>query len=55
MTKSKSNITFKKLPKDDPIKRRPDLRLTKKYLKWEPQVNLKKGLESTIKYFNTLV
>ena len=55
MTKSKSNITFKKLPKDDPIKRRPDLRLKKKYLKWEPQVNLKKGLESTIKYFNTLV
>ena len=51
MTMSKSKITFKKLPDDDPKKRRPDLSLANKELSWKPMVNLKNGLIDTINYF----
>ena len=51
MTMSKSKITFKKLPDDDPKKRRPDLSLANKELSWKPDVNLKNGLVDTINYF----
>tara|TARA_B100001057_G_scaffold427908_1_gene452950 strand:- start:3497 stop:4438 length:942 start_codon:yes stop_codon:yes gene_type:complete len=51
MTMSKSKITFKKLPDDDPKKRRPDLSLANKELSWKPNINLKKGLIDTINYF----
>ena len=51
MTMSKSKITFKKLPDDDPKKRRPDLSLANKELSWKPIINLKNGLIDTINYF----
>ncbi len=51
MTMSKSKITFKKLPDDDPKKRRPDLSLANKELSWKPDINLKNGLVDTINYF----
>tara|TARA_B100000945_G_scaffold92263_2_gene72036 strand:+ start:652 stop:1587 length:936 start_codon:yes stop_codon:yes gene_type:complete len=51
LTNSKSKIVFKKLPKDDPKQRKPDISLAKEKLKWEPKVNLKQGLIETIKYF----
>lgn len=52
ITDSKSEIVFsEKLPKDDPIKRKPDITLAKKLLNWEPKVTLEQGLSETIKYF----
>jgi len=36
---------------DDPQKRRPDISLAKKELKWNPVVQLKVGLLKTIDYF----
>ena len=54
-TGSKSKIVHKPLPQDDPKQRRPDITLAKKLLKWEPQVPLAEGLESTIAYFRTKV
>tara|TARA_A100001015_G_scaffold296774_1_gene377501 strand:- start:81 stop:1013 length:933 start_codon:yes stop_codon:yes gene_type:complete len=54
MTKSGSKIIYKELPKDDPVKRKPDLKLTKKYLNWMPEVSLKIGLSNTIEYFEGL-
>ena len=51
MTNSKSSIVFRKLPKDDPIKRKPDIALAKKFLNWEPTVSLDVGLQCTINYF----
>jgi UDP-glucuronate decarboxylase len=51
MTMSKSKITFKKLPEDDPKKRKPDLSLANKELSWKPSINLKNGLIDTINYF----
>lgn len=50
MAKSKSTIVFKKLPEDDPHKRCPDISKAKKYLKWQPKVNLKEGLKGTIEW-----
>ncbi len=51
MTGSSSRIVFKKLPKDDPLQRQPDISLAKKELGWEPSVELERGLERTIEYF----
>ena len=51
ITKSKSKITFFPQPKDDPLKRCPDISLAKSRLGWEPQIKLDQGLERTIEYF----
>lgn len=56
LTGSKSKITYHPLPKDDPMQRQPNITLAKKYLNnWEPKIQLKNGLEKTIKYFDTLL
>jgi len=52
LTDSKSKITYKDLPKDDPEKRRPDLTKARNELNWMPETSLKDGLEKTIKYFS---
>mmetsp|Transcript_57268 Transcript_57268/g.114774 ORF Transcript_57268/g.114774 Transcript_57268/m.114774 type:complete len:359 (-) Transcript_57268:386-1462(-) len=51
LTGSKSKIVEKPLPGDDPKQRRPDLTLARSVLKWEPQIQLREGLQRTIKYF----
>ncbi len=48
---SKSKIIFKKLPEDDPHKRCPDITKARKELKWEPKIDLKRGLIETINWF----
>lgn len=50
-TNSKSEIIFKELPKDDPVKRQPDISLAKEKLNWHPKYNLEDGLKKTIEYF----
>ncbi len=50
-TKSRSQITFKPLPDDDPTQRKPVITLAKEQLGWEPAVALDEGLEKTIAYF----
>ncbi len=52
MTNSKSQIVYKPLPQDDPVKRKPDISLAKQELQWEPKINIEKGLEKTIEYFS---
>lgn len=51
ITRSKSEIIYKKLPVDDPKRRRPDIKLAKNMLGWEPKVNLKTGLQKTADFF----
>ena len=53
LTNSNSKIIFKDLPKDDPIKRRPDITLAKEKLNWEPCVDINDGLAKTISYFKS--
>jgi dTDP-glucose 4,6-dehydratase len=48
---STSTIIQKPLPKDDPIRRRPDITRARTLLKWEPQVNRHEGLIKTIADF----
>lgn len=55
MTGSKSEITFKPLPKDDPRVRRPDISRAREVLGWEPKVPLEEGLKETIRYFRRLM
>ncbi|WP_050602010.1 UDP-glucuronic acid decarboxylase family protein [Ruegeria sp. 6PALISEP08] len=47
-------ISFKALPQDDPKQRQPDITLARTLLNWEPKVQLKEGLASTISYFREL-
>jgi len=49
---SNSKIVFTDLPVDDPKVRRPDIRRAKEVLGWEPVVDLREGLEHTIKSFS---
>ena len=51
MTGSKSEITFKPLPEDDPKIRQPDITLANNLLDWSPKVSLEDGLTQTIAYF----
>jgi len=53
LTNSKSKITFKPLPIDDPKLRRPDISKAREVLNWEPKVQLREGLEKTIDYFQS--
>ncbi len=51
LTGSKSKIKHEELPLDDPRQRQPDISLAKKSLGWEPKIELEKGLNKTIEYF----
>ena len=43
LTKSNSQLIYKPLPDNDPIRRQPDISLAKKY-GWRPKYNLKNAL-----------
>ncbi len=51
LTASKSNISFKPLPEDDPKVRQPDITRAREVLGWEPKVPRIEGLKRTIGYF----
>ena len=55
LTNSSSKIIFKKLPLDDPEKRKPDISRMKKKYGWSPNYDLEKGLIKTIEYFRDLI
>ncbi len=55
LTGSRSRIEHFPLPEDDPRRRRPDIRMARERLGWEPAVDLEEGLARTIDYFRTLV
>lgn len=56
ITGSASKIVHQPLPEDDPTQRKPDISLAKEKLgNWEPEMQLKQGLEKTIAYFDQLL
>ena len=48
-------IVHQPLPEDDPKVRRPDISRARAMLGWEPQVDVRTGVQRTIDYFRTLV
>jgi dTDP-glucose 4,6-dehydratase len=52
---SHSEIVFKPLPQDDPMRRRPDITRAKELLGWEPKVSLRDGLRLSLEYFTACV
>ncbi|MCC6220755.1 MAG: SDR family oxidoreductase [Deltaproteobacteria bacterium] len=54
-TNSRSEFTYLPLPKDDPVRRQPDISLAREKLGWEPEVNVDEGLERTIVDFRPRV
>ena len=55
LTGSRSKLTYKPLPADDPRQRSPDITLAKARLDWQPRVPLEDGLKETIGYFRILL
>lgn len=56
LTNSTSKIIHLALPQDDPKQRQPDISLAKEKLQgWEPKVQLREGLKTTIAYFDALL
>jgi UDP-glucuronate decarboxylase len=56
LTNSKSKLSYKPLPLDDPKQRQPDITLATQTLDaWVPKVKLDDGLRETIAYFKLLL
>jgi dTDP-glucose 4,6-dehydratase len=53
VTGSKSELSFKPLPEDDPTRRRPDITKARTLLGWEPQISLREGLARSLPYFKS--
>src|SRR3954453_17546178 len=48
VTGSRSEIVYEALPTDDPKVRQPDITLARDILGWQPEIELKEGLQRTI-------
>ncbi len=48
---SRSKLVFEPLPENDPTRRKPDISLARKLLRWKPRVSVDQGLKLTIDYF----
>ena len=55
VTGSKSTVRFEPLPQDDPKQRRPDITKARELLGWEPKIELRRGLELSLEYFQAAV
>ena len=53
-TNSLSGIQFLSLPKDDPIRRCPDISKANSLLGWKPEIDLSLGIQKTIQYFKSI-
>lgn len=54
LTGTNQKITFKPLPKDDPLQRQPDISRAREVLGWEPEVEREEGMRTTFEYFKSL-
>jgi len=52
LTNSSSQITFGKLPEDDPKQRKPNIEKAKRELGWAPEIDVDDGLNRTINDFS---
>src|SRR5947209_3078502 len=52
MTGTSSPIAYRRLPIDDPRRRKPNISRAMELLEWRPTVDLETGLEATIEWFD---
>jgi UDP-glucuronate decarboxylase len=52
LTGSRSRLVQRPLPKDDPVRRQPDISRARAALGWEPKVALREGLLRSISWFD---
>ena len=55
LTDAKREIVHKPLPKDDPVRRRPDITRARTHLGWEAKVDRSAGLARTLEAFRERV
>ncbi len=55
LTGSRSRISYRDLPQDDPTRRRPDLTLAREKIGYETRVKLEEGLTKTIPYYKEVL
>ena len=55
LTGSRSRLVYRRLPNDDPKKRRPDISLAREKLDWTPDWKLDDGLTRTIEHFDAML
>jgi dTDP-glucose 4,6-dehydratase len=55
VTGSKSEIIYEPLPVDDPTQRKPDITKAVAELGWQPEVDLRTGIERTAEYFRQVL
>ncbi|MGQ4270788.1 NAD-dependent epimerase/dehydratase family protein [Nocardiopsis changdeensis] len=51
LTGTRSGVVFVERPEDDPRFRRPDIRLARELLGWEPRTRVREGMRRTIDHF----
>jgi len=51
IAETKSQITSRPLPSDDPERRCPDIEMAQGRLNWRPEISLQTGLKTTVDYF----
>ena len=54
LTGTAQKITYKELPKDDPLQRQPNIDKAREILGWEPKVSRSEGMKKTFNYFKNL-
>jgi UDP-glucuronate decarboxylase len=53
LTDSGAPLVFSARPADDPMQRKPDIRLAREMLTWDPLIEIDSGLRRTIDYFRS--
>jgi UDP-glucuronate decarboxylase len=51
LTGSSSELVYRPLPQDDPVRRKPDITVAREKLGWTPAIPIREGLTKTIRYF----
>ena len=54
LTGTAQKVTFKELPKDDPMQRQPNIDKAIEILGWQPKVSRSEGMKTTFEYFKNL-
>jgi dTDP-glucose 4,6-dehydratase len=55
LTKSRSDVVFEALPVDDPQVRQPDITRARDLLGWEPEIDVREGIQRTIEHYTKIL